>query len=379
MADLLVRVVLGLVVLTTVGGCSPRFTAPPLEWTRLADLPEPISNNAVASVVGADGIARVYSFMGITDPRDPTTITARCYRLEFAPYEQTLDGWERIADAPLWQGRARIAASAVAVGGRVFLIGGYTVAEDGTETTDPRLLEYLPSENTYIERARVPVEVDDTVAMAWGDRAIVLVSGWHGPDNSNTRAVQMYDLATDRWSQATPLLAPASGLFGHAGSLVGNQIVIVDGVAIKPAGDSRRFVISDVVTVGTISPDDPTMIEWEVLEAHPGQAVYRGAVSQGADDRLILIGGTATPYNIDGTGYDGSPAEPLDQVLVYLPSINKWYEEATTGKPATMDHRGLVALGWDRWAIIGGMVAPGQASQACWVVDLAGYCGLPGG
>lgn len=336
--------VYALAIAAMLGGCSARAPR----------LPEAVSNNAVASVIEPDGAWRVYSFMGITDPSDPTTITGASYRLDSGAR-----AWRRIADAPLDNGRAKIGASAVTVAGEVYLIGGYSVLDDGSEVTEKRLFRYDPLADAYTELAPVPVEVDDTLAAVYADRYIVLVSGWHGPIHDNVRDVQVYDTLADSWSGATPL--PAA-LFGHAGGITGETILVLDGVRRGEEG----FEMSDAVFLGRIDPSDPTRIAWETRPAHPGRPTYRAAcsttgVNEGA---LYISGGTDTAYNISGTGYNGEACAPLEQLLVFDPESRSIEAlGAPGGVGASMDHRGLVPIGDGRWMVVGGMVAPGRATR----------------
>ena len=139
------------------------------------------------------------------------------------------------------------------------------------------MFEYDPVSDQYIERAAVPVEVDDTVAGVYQSRYIYLISGWHGPIGNNVANVQIYDTENDKWGEGTPIVGPLPGLFGHSGTIVGNRIIYFEGVT-TPGG----FQISDRVLEGVIDPQHNgrfDVIAWTELAAHPGVAVYRGAVA----------------------------------------------------------------------------------------------------
>jgi len=333
-------------------------------WEELPSLPITIANNAVTSVDQGNGQTTIYSFMGIEEPRNAGTITPASFRLN-VPGSQ----WQPIADAPLLNGRAKIGASAVTVKGMVYLIGGYTV-DRRSETTEHRLFRYDPDIDDYVQLADVPVEVDDTVAAVYQDRYIYLISGWHGPVNNNVLNVQVYDPKSDTWAQATPIPGPSRGLFGHAGTIIENRIIYGDGV--RTGGG---FHINDRVFVGTIDPageGDVTSIDWIEVAAHSGSPTYRAAASQGPANRcwMLLIGGTDNPYNFNGTGYNGEPSEPLDQILAYKPATDQWCTLAAIGDhQPTMDHRGLVRAG-STWVTVGGMVAPGQATDKVYRLKL---------
>jgi len=72
------------------------------------------------------------------------------------------------------------------------------------------------------------IPVDDTVALVYQDRYIYLISGWH--DVGNITDVQILDTKNKRWYFGTPF--PGQPVFGHAGGIVANNIVVIDGVKV---------------------------------------------------------------------------------------------------------------------------------------------------
>ncbi|MEM9064524.1 MAG: hypothetical protein AAGB51_03430 [Planctomycetota bacterium] len=371
---------IALVVCLALGGCRTDGSAPhettedllaavPLSTLVLPPLPEPVSNNAVASVANTDGSFTLYSLMGINDPADTDTITTRSYALDVSAEGRPLSrGWRRIADAPAYFEKGKIGASAVGVAGALYLIGGYAVVEtdagDTVEVTEPRLLRYDVALDRWVELAEVPTPVDDTAVAVMGGRYIYLFSGWHGPINDNVRNTQVYDALEDRWLRATPL--PAPGVFGHAAAISGDTVIVCDGTELIRGSDgSREFRISDRAFVGTISRDDPTEIAWRRISPHPGEPTYRAGMTTTPDGLIHLVGGTANPYNIDGVGYNGVPSSPLAQHLIYDPDpetgTGAW--QLRLAPDARMDLRGVIHL--DGSLIqIGGMTGPGVATSS---------------
>lgn len=339
-----------------LAGCA----SPPHRWDPLPSLPGPISNNAAVAVPPGGA---VLSLMGITDPADPASITREVWML--APRS---GAWERLPDAPPWLGRGRIAANAASVGGRIFLLGGYTVEPaTGEEQTDPRLLELVKEKEwVWRERTPPPIPVDDTVVGVYKDRWLYLVSGWTGPEKTNTTAVQVYDAATDSWQQAAPI--PGAGVFGHGGGVVGDSLVCFGGAKIEATRDGRAFVLSRSAYAARLDAANPAQLEWFPIDVPRGAMLYRPAVSA-SGGRLLVVGGTDNPYNIDGVGYNGAPAEPSGMVFV-LDAELEWHEFEVVGvKPATMDHRAIVPFD-DGWAVVGGMTAPGEATNGAWRLRL---------
>lgn len=296
-------------------------------------LPEATSNNAVAYVeTGGDRF--IASFNGIGKGLGQSDIHARTWVYSFARGR-----WEEGPDVP--GGPGRLASVAVSVGERAFVFGGYTVAEDGAERSLPTTHEFDPAKKRFRTRQDMPIAVDDAVAFVYRSRYVYLVSGWH--DLGNVNVVQLYDTKTDRWTQASPW--PGRSVFGHAGGSVEGQIVICDGVAIDAAILPRRFVAVDQCYRGRIDAEDPRRIDWWRVPPHPGPPCYRmaatGSKKLGA---IVFTGGSANPYNYNGIGYDGRPSVPCGATNLFDLSSGTW-----RGLPersgATMDHRGLLAIG----------------------------------
>jgi N-acetylneuraminic acid mutarotase len=330
-----------------LAGCwgAPPAELPLLETEPLASLPLPTTNNAVASVTVPAG-AFMFTFMGLGAGKGIHDVHARAH-----VSGPGMDGWVSLPDVPGEGGR--LAAAAATVRGRIHVFGGYTVAQDGAERSTPQVWALDVGSGAYVERAAMPVPVDDTVALVYRDRYVYLISGWH--DAANVDDVQVYDAIGDVWQSATRW--PGTPVFGHAGGIVGDQLVVCDGVkASVSANGARKFSRSDECWVGTIGTDDITQIEWRPLAPHPGAPRYRIAgTGDAVSRRYVFAGGSEIPYNYDGIGYDGRPAEPADVVLTLDAGTLEW-REAGRLDVATMDHRALVQDG-DRLVIIGGMRA----------------------
>lgn len=305
-------------------------------------LPVPHSNNAVARL-SIGGATHFFSFMGLRAGKTHADISKQAFELDVKA-----GNWRALPEVPVAGGR--LASTAVGVGGRVYLFGGYTVAADGAEESTPDVLAFDPRTATYAARAPIPVPVDDSVALPFGGRYIYLISGWHEKDN--VALVQVYDTIEDRWFRATDW--PGRPVFGHAGGIVGNQMVIADGVTVLPGvtGTGRFKLVGDSWT-GEIDPNDPTTIKWKRLPPHPGPALYRmAATGTLSGDQILFAGGSATAYNYNGDGYDGSPASPSGRAFAFDLHRNKWVDLGS--RTPSMDHRGLLEAD-GRFYTIGGM------------------------
>ena len=337
----------------------PRLSA---EEKKLSPLPAPVSNNAVAVSYSEVG-TKIFSFMGIGAKKTGNALTTSAYELDVKTGK-----WAEKRPVPGVAGR--LAASAVALDGQVFLFGGYVVDGQGEETTLSDLNVFVPFENRYYRGKDIPVAVDDAVAGVYHDRYIFLIGGWS--KTQAVRNVQVYDTDKNEWMQATPL--PGTPVFGHAGAIVGNTIVYVDGAYKNPDGNGPKYIASSECWMGKIPTSkkgDITKIAWTKLPAHPGNARYRIAAGAGPHEKkggkVYFSGGTDNPYNYDGIGYNGQPAEPSPVTFAFDVRSEQW-ETITENTPEpTMDHRGLLVthLGL---VMIGGMEKGQQVTSKVTVV-----------
>jgi N-acetylneuraminic acid mutarotase len=305
-------------------------------------LPAAVTNNSVAYVGGEAG-GTVYSFLGLGSGKTYADIV----RSAFACDAATL-ACRALPDMPTPEGR--LASAAAAVGGQIYIFGGYTVAASGAEGSAPEVFRFDPETEDYARVADMPTPVDDSTAIVQFDRYIYLVSGWH--DTANVALVQVYDTREDRWFRATDF--PGAPVFGHAGGAAGATLVIAGGVKLVVGADGRRaFVASDEVWRGDVAdPGAPQTIVWRRLAQPPAGPFYRMAAGQGEADRVVFVGGGDNPYNYDGVGYDGTPARPSNRMLAYEVSTDVWLDLGVTAP--SMDHRGL-AVGPRDYFIVGGM------------------------
>lgn len=311
----------------------------------LPQLPRPHTNNAVASFEDRAGTTWLFSVMGLRSGKKHQHISKEAFRLKVGD-----TGWEQLPDLPVTKGR--LASTAQVVGGTLFVFGGYSVAADGTEKSEPEVFAYNADQDSWERRADMPTPVDDSVSVTYRDRYVYLISGWH--DVGNVNFVQMYDTEADTWERVTTF--PGKAVFGHAGGIVDNRFVVVDGVAVTGVENGRRtFGVWPQGWMGTIDPDDVREISWRRLPALPGKPLYRMAgMGDEALGRILFAGGSDVAYNYDGIGYTGTPAGPTAHVFSWNLVNDRW--ETLDDKPlATMDHRAMVRI-QDGFYSIGGML-----------------------
>jgi N-acetylneuraminic acid mutarotase len=306
----------------------------------LPPLPEPVTDNAVASLK-SHGHVTLFSLMGVGSTKAWDAITNTAYVLE-----PGAEKWSPLHPVPGSVGR--IAAAAVGARDHIFLFGGYVVDSRNRGRVVPDVNVYEPLSRRWARGEDIPVPVGDSVIGVYRDRYIYLVGG--RSNDGVVPNVQVYDGQKNKWAQGTPI--PGSPVFGHAGTLVDDTIVFVDGAYKNPA-NSPLFVPSDECWMGKINHHDPTKIEWSKLPSHPGAARYRiSAGGSEKDHKIYFAGGAANPYDSLGHGFDGKPSEPSPTAFAFNLRSGKWEVISEQMPNPIMDqpgmlltHVGLVVLG----------------------------------
>ncbi len=239
---------------------------------QIPPMPAALSDAAVAASYSGEVGQKIFSFMGIGPKKTWNAVTLSAYELDLKSGK-----WSEKRPVPGVAGR--LAASAVAISGQVFIFGGYVLDSDGHETTLSDLNVYVPYEDRYYRGKDMPMPVDDAVVGLFRDRYIYVIGG--RSKGEPVRNVQIYDTEKDQWLQGTPL--SGTPVFGHAGAISGDTIVYVDGAYKNPDSKGPKYLASSECWLGKIPTGkkaDITQIEWTKLPAHPGSARFR--ISAGA-------------------------------------------------------------------------------------------------
>jgi N-acetylneuraminic acid mutarotase len=316
--------------------------------TEVAQLPEPVSNNAVAATGTGDSVW-LYSFCGIDSTKKWSGIHLKAWRIR-------PDGSEvqELPNVPDPAG-GKIAAAASVVKGRIYVIGGYHVASNGNETSSKKVHRFDPATASWLsDGAPLPVAIDDQVQSVWRDSLIFVVTGWS--NNQNVPNVQIYNPAADTWLTGTPV--PNNNnykAFGASGVILGDTIYYCGG-----ASGANGFPASNRFRKGYIDPNNPTQVTW--TETANSQAVgYRMAAGL-MSDHVVWVGGSNVTYNFNGIAYNGSGGVPaLSRLKDYSYENGALWETifADDQLPPIMDLRGTAQVDGQLFYTLGGM-EPGQ-------------------
>jgi N-acetylneuraminic acid mutarotase len=296
------------------------------EDSKIPAMPGAVTNNAVASL--KNGL-QIYSMMGVGTKKNWDDISNKLYELRFKSGK-----WVEARPVPGVAGR--LGASAAGAKGQVFVFGGYVVDGQGNELTVGDVNSYVPDDHRWYRAADIPVPVDSAVIGVTHDRYVYLIGGRgkNGPVNN----VQIYDAESNTWSEGTPF--PGTPVFGHAGGLTDETIVVADGAKKDPAG-GNKYIASDECWMGKIDHKNSGKIDWSKLPAHPGPGRF-GIAGGGGDHKILFSGGTTTYHNYKFLDNDGKQAEISPVTFSYELHGNRWDTISLDTYDVRSDARGIL-------------------------------------
>jgi N-acetylneuraminic acid mutarotase len=319
---------------------------PAADAPKIANMPAAVSGNAVASLKGG---LELFSIMGVGPRKTWDDVTNRVYIFNLASGK-----WREGRPVPGVAGR--LGASAIGARGKIFLFGGYVLDGQGAELTVSDVSAYVPDDHKWYRGADIPLPVDRSVVGVNHDRFIYLIGG--RSKNGLVNNVQIYDAEKNVWSEGTPF--PGTPVFGHAGGLADEEIIVIDG-AKKNTGPGAPYLASDECWIGKIDHKDPNKIEWSKLPPHPGLARF-GSASGAESHKIHFSGGSASPHDFKGIGYDGQPADVSSVSFLYDLHANQWVTADENTVEPRMDCGGILATPAGL-VILGGMTK-GQTATA---------------
>lgn len=183
-------------------------------WTRGPDLPLPRGSGALA-IRG-----RNLHFMGGL-PGAGSKATAEYGNHWILNLDNLSAGWKAVAAMPNPRGHF----SAVALGGKVYAIGGQHLWDEETGVEDD-VHRYDPLTNKWTTVAPLPKSLSHTTASTFTYKGKIIVVGGATDFFETSSDVYSYDPAANKWTSIarlpSPRLTPVAGVFG-------NQLVVTTG------------------------------------------------------------------------------------------------------------------------------------------------------
>ncbi len=191
----------------------------------------------------------------------------------------------------------------VACNGKLYYVGGSTVAINGTATNT--LYEYTPATGAWVTKAVMPAVLAGHGAVAWGDSVIYVVGGPYTGSGTNLN-IHYYRIATDTWATITNSLPAGQGRRTFALGLTGNKIIM-------SSGFNTAFL--KTTWIGTIG-SDASQVTWSAAPDVP--TTWAG---------LSRPGGTAIgDYFFVVNGERAGAGGYYDTTHVYQISTNSWVD-----------------------------------------------------
>lgn len=188
---------------------------------------------------------KLYVFGGALGGRGPTLSGVEMWDSADANSE-----WHKVTDIP---GDSRGWATAAGVDGRLFLIGGlhfFNKASNPDRKRFKEVLEWIPDQATWKQRAPLPFRLSGMDSCVYGDRYIIVVGGcpnWNDytPEMRRERSrdrfhksyynpfVYIYDVVNDTWRRMpSPLPAPTNDI---RVAIHGETLYALGGENMEPA------------------------------------------------------------------------------------------------------------------------------------------------
>jgi N-acetylneuraminic acid mutarotase len=198
-------------------------------------------------------------------------------------YDPATDSWTRKADMPT----GRLWVSSSVVDGKIYTIGG----SSGPDYLSPSLATvemYDPATDTWTQKADMPT-ARSNMATVVVDGNIFALGGWViDQDGTESKAVEVYNPATDTWTPHTEML---DAMEPRAGLLDG-KIYATDGSYLEVY--------------------DPTTESWSKFNGIPYGTMFASICPLG--NLLLTFGGA----HVGGSG------ALLADIYVYDPSTDTW-------------------------------------------------------
>lgn len=289
-------------------------------WATLAPAPTKRTEVVAAAVNG-----KIYVVGGFSEPGFGN-LTSLAIADTVEEYDPVTDRWTNRASLPIGLHHA----GAAAVGGKLYVIGGYTKSFLNVWHPISAVYMYDPITDSWTERAPMPTPRGALAVTEYGGK-LYAIGGYDRA--ANLGAVEVYDPATDTWSAKAPLPTPRDHL---AAVTVGDRLIAIGGRL------NGRYSQNLAVTEAY----DPHTDRWTRLADLP---TARSGITAG------VIRGTA--YVLGGEAPEGT----FRTNEAYRPDLDRW--QAMAPMPTGRHGLGAAVVNDRLYVIAGGPTPGGSFSQ----------------
>ncbi|MBH0178656.1 MAG: galactose oxidase [Nitrospira sp.] len=260
-------------------------------WSTATPMPTKRTEVAVAALDG-----RIYVVGGFEKPSFGNLMS-----LSITPsletYDPATDRWSSKAPLPIGLHHAGIGV----VGGRLYVIGGYSRSMFSVRNPVATVYAYDPVTNTWTERAPMPT-ARGALSVTELDGKLYAVGGYDG--KGNNAQVEVYDPVLNAWTTRAPLPTPRDHL---AVATVAGKIYAIGG---RVNGDYHR-------NLAIVELYDPAAVRWTRVSDLP--TARSGIAAAVVEGKIYVFGGegTAGTFNENET-YD--PVRNLWQAIAPMPT-----------------------------------------------------------
>jgi N-acetylneuraminic acid mutarotase len=193
-----------------------------------------------------------------------------------APHAVALDRWQPRAPLP----GERTEVSVTTDGTHVYLVGGFAEGVGAERASAPRAMHvYDPRTDLWTTPDSIPQGVNHA-GFAYVAGRLYIVGGFRESSFEPIGNVRIYDIATGQWSEGAPMPTPRGALAvavlnGRIHAIGGNA------AAAEALDEQRHHVGEDDSSVGTHEVYDPATNRWTQLAPMPTPRNHHGAAALG--------------------------------------------------------------------------------------------------
>ena len=281
-------------------GNSLRFST--AQWTQKANMPTVRSSFSTCVVDGKIFVIGGSLRLEMDEYGDLSLSTVEMYDPE-------TDTWEGKANMPT----VRSNVSVSVVDGKIYAIGGvktkkYQVPRGfGHESKElPTVEMYDPATDTWTQKADMPTPRKTKTCVV--DGKIYAIGGWSTANEQlQLETVEVYDPATDTWAKAQSM---NHARCSAAMSVVNGEIYAIGGIGWPPNRDQSYLYLSSVEVF------NPKTNRWQERTEMPASKAWHTASV--IDGKIYVIGG----YFQEGREY-----KTLSTIEIYDPATDLWTQE----------------------------------------------------